>query len=175
MYMIGLGAAVFTGESDIAKIMQNAGLGAAALIIVVFSTVTTTFLDAYSAGVSSEAISKRLKEKPTAIVICIIGVLLSIFTPITQYENFLYLIGSVFAPMTAILLTDYFIVHRDSTNKAYSVENLILWSLGFILYRLFMNVDTPLGCTAPVMVIIALARIIINKILGVRKNAEGNA
>ena len=35
---------------------SKAGLGIAGLLIVVFSTVTTTFLDAYSAGISSESI-----------------------------------------------------------------------------------------------------------------------
>lgn len=52
MYVIGMGAAIYTGEYDIAQIMVKAGLGVFGLLIVVFSTVTTTFLDAYSAGVS---------------------------------------------------------------------------------------------------------------------------
>ena len=56
MYLVGMGAALFTGESDIAQIMVKAGLGIAGLLIIVFSTVTTTFLDAYSAGISSESI-----------------------------------------------------------------------------------------------------------------------
>ena len=56
MYLIGLGAALFTGEYDIAQIMLKAGLGIAGLLIIVFSTVTTTFLDAYSAGISNESI-----------------------------------------------------------------------------------------------------------------------
>ncbi len=171
MYAIGLAAAIFTGESDIAKIMMNAGLGIAAIIIVVFSTVTTTFLDAYSAGVSSESVSKKLKEKPVAVLVCVVGVILAVFTPITQYENFLYLIGSVFAPMTAILLTDYFILRKDASAKSFDWANLILWAAGFALYRLIINLDTPLGVTAPVMVITSLAGIIINKVSGVKKNA----
>ena len=56
MYVIGMGAAIYTGEYDIAQIMLKAGLGAAGLLIIIFSTVTTTFLDAYSAGISSESI-----------------------------------------------------------------------------------------------------------------------
>ena len=51
MYVIGMGAAIYTGEYDIAQIMVKAGLGIAGLLIIVFSTVTTTFLDAYSAGI----------------------------------------------------------------------------------------------------------------------------
>ena len=54
MYLIGMGAALFTGESDIAQILVKAGLGVVGLLIIVFSTVTTTFLDAYSAGISTE-------------------------------------------------------------------------------------------------------------------------
>lgn len=172
MYVIGLGAAIFTGESDVAKIMMNAGLGIAALIIVIVATVTTTFLDAFSAGVSSTAISSKLKEKPVAVAVCVLGVLLAIFTPITEYENFLYLIGSVFAPMTAILITDFFILKKDFSGKSFSWENLILWAAGFVLYRLLINMDTPLGCTVPVMVIIALLRIIISRLTGVKKNVQ---
>ena len=62
MYVIGMGAALFTGESDIAQILLKAGLSIAGLLIIVFSTVTTTFLDAYSAGISSESISAKSKE-----------------------------------------------------------------------------------------------------------------
>ena len=38
MYLIGMGAAIFTGEGDIALIMVKAGLGVAALLILILST-----------------------------------------------------------------------------------------------------------------------------------------
>ena len=83
MYIIGMGAAIFAQETDIALIMLKAGLGTLGLIVVVLSTVTTTFLDAFSAGVSSVSIFPKAKEKPVAIIITIIGTLLAIFTPIS--------------------------------------------------------------------------------------------
>ena len=171
MYAIGMGAALFTGESDIAKIMMGAGLGIVALVIVVFSTVTTTFLDVYSAGVSSESIWGKLKEKPVAIIVCLIGMMLAIFTPITQYENFLYLIGSVFAPMVAILITDFYILKKHHSDKAFNIINLLLWAIGFGIYRVFMNIDTPVGNTLPVMLITAALCLIANIIFGGKKNA----
>jgi putative hydroxymethylpyrimidine transporter CytX len=170
MYIIGMGAAIFTGESDIAKIMMTAGLGMAGLIIIIFSTVTTTFLDVYSAGVSAVSISKKFNEKWTAIIVCILGTLLAIFTPIEQFESFLYLIGSVFAPMIAIQIADNFILKKDSTYKNFDIVNLILWIIGFIIYRLFMNIDTPVGNTLPVMLITVLLTVIIWKIKGGREN-----
>lgn len=50
MFAIGLGAALFAGSSDIAQIAVNAGVGVVGLLVMVFSTVTTTFLDVHSAG-----------------------------------------------------------------------------------------------------------------------------
>lgn len=171
MYIMGMGASILTGECDIAKIMMSAGLGAAGLIIVVFSTVTTTFLDAYSAGVSTESISGKFKEKPIAIGVCIVGTILAIFTPITEYEGFLYLIGSVFAPMISVLIVSFFILKTDYSKKNCNYLNLLVWIIGFILYRMFMQLDTVIGNTLPVMVITALLCVIVNKFLGGNENA----
>lgn len=162
MYVIGLGATIFTGQSDIAQIMLQAGLGLIGVIIIIFSTVTTTFLDAYSAGVSFTSIKSKVNEKWIAIIVCIIGTLFAIFTPIEQYENFLYLIGSVFAPMIAILITDFFILKKDHTMKAVNITNLILWVIGFIIYRQFMAIDTVVGSTLPVMIITGVLCILVN-------------
>lgn len=164
MYIIGMGAAIFTGESDIATIMMKAGLSAAALVIIIFSTVTTTFLDAYSAGVSSVSISKKLKEKPVAVIVGVLGTLLAIFTPISQFEDFLYLIGSVFAPMIAVQIVNFFILRRDSSTQGFNWLNLAAWAVGFVLYRIFMGIDTPVGNTLPVMVITGVLCYAANKI-----------
>lgn len=164
MYLIGLGAALFTGESDVAAVMAGSGLGLAALLIVIFSTVTTTFLDASSAGISAVSISGKIKEKPAALTVCVIGTLLAIFTPITQLENFLYLIGSVFAPMIAIQIADFYLLGRDASDRKYAPENLIIWAAGFALYRIFLHIDTPLGNTFPVMFIVIALCVIVSKL-----------
>ena len=69
MYVIGMGAAIYTGEYDIAQIMLKAGLGIVGLLIIIFSTVTTTFLDAWSAGISSESIVAKLQGKYVAVAV----------------------------------------------------------------------------------------------------------
>lgn len=174
MYLIGLGSALFTANSDIAQILLNAGLGIAGLLTVIFSTVTTAYLDAFSAGVSAVSIVRRLDEKWTAAAVCVIGTLLAIVAPITQFENFLYLIGSVFAPMIAILIVDVFILKNDASQSAFNVKNLILWAVGFAVYRLSLTIDTPVGNTLPVMIITALLCLFVNKIGGLI-NARNNA
>ncbi|MDD3183851.1 MAG: putative hydroxymethylpyrimidine transporter CytX [Anaerostipes sp.] len=153
MYVIGMGAAIYTGEYDIAQIMVKAGLGIAGLLIIVFSTVTTTFLDAYSAGVSSVSISGKINEKWAGVIVTVIGIGAAIIYPMDNITEFLYLIGSVFAPMIAIQIVDYFFLKHDHVDKEYDILNLIIWLAGFIAYRKLMTIDTPVGNTLPDMVI----------------------
>ena len=169
MYIIGMGAALFTGESDIALIMVKAGLGVLGLIIVIFSTVTTTFLDAYSAGISQESITPKVKGKYVAVVVAAIGTVAAMIFPMDDITDFLYLIGSVFAPMIAIQIADYFIIHRDRREITVDVRNSIIWIIGFILYRLFMKMDIPVGNTLPDMMITILLCIGANAVLKPKK------
>ena len=151
MYLIGMGSAIFTAESDIAAIVVKAGLGVVGLLIIVFSTVTTTFLDAYSAGVSSESVSKKLRGKTVGIVVAVIGTVGAIFFPMDDITDFLYFIGSVFAPMIAVLIADFFLLRRTGEKRAFDLRNLVIWAVGFVIYRLLMRVDIPIGYTVPDM------------------------
>ena len=164
MYIIGMGAAIFTGESDIAQIMVKAGLGIAGLLIIVFSTVTTTFLDAYSAGISSESLSSKISGKWVAVAVTVIGAVGAIFLPLTDITDFLYFIGSVFAPMIAIQIADFFILKQNKETSAFSIQNLIIWLIGFVIYRLLMHVDIVVGNTLPDMLITIVICVAVSKI-----------
>lgn len=170
MYVIGMGAAIFTGESDIAQIMVKAGLGIAGLLIIVFSTVTTTFLDAYSAGVSSESLSSKISGKWVAVAVTVIGAVGAIFLPLTDITDFLYFIGSVFAPMIAIQIADFFILKQNKETSAFSIQNLIIWLIGFVIYRLLIHVDIVVGNTLPDMLITIVICVAVSKIRSKSKN-----
>ena len=169
MYVIGMSAALFTKESDIAQILLKAGFGIMGLLIVVLSTVTTTFLDVYSAGVSTESIFSKVEAKWVAIAVTIIGTLGAVILPMDDITGFLYLIGSVFAPMIAIQIVDFFVLKISHDEKKFSVQNIIIWGIGFIIYRVLMKVDTPIGSTIPSMLITIFISVIINKVFIKRK------
>lgn len=170
MYVIGMGAAIFTGEYDIAQIMLKAGFGVIGLLIIVFSTVTTTFLDAYSAGVSAVSISDKIQEKWAAIIVTVIGTVAAIVYPMDNITNFLYLIGSVFAPMIAVQIADYFVLKKaDAQKQGFQWRNLLVWVVGFVIYRLLMQVNTPVGNTLPDMIITVILCLIVEKIAGAMK------
>ena len=164
MYVIGMGAAIFTEESDIAQIMVKAGLGIAGLLIIVFSTVTTTFLDAYSAGISSESLSAKISGKWVAVAVTVIGTVGAIFFPLDDITDFLYFIGSVFAPMIAIQIADFFILKLNRDKKLFCIRNLIIWLIGFVVYRLLMRVDIIVGNTLPDMLITIALCVAVSKI-----------
>ena len=164
MFIIGMGAAIFTETSDVAQIMVKAGLGIAGLIIVVFSTVTTTFLDAFSAGVSSVSVYGKINEKHGAVVATVIGTVGACLINMDDITNFLYLIGSVFAPMIAVLIADYFILGHDSSSIQFDTGRFVIWIIGFVAYRLLMQVNTPVGNTLPDMVFTMIIAVIYGKI-----------
>ena len=173
MYAIGMGAAIFTAESDIAQIMVKAGLGIAGLLIVVFSTVTTTFLDAYSAGISGESILSKLKGKWVAVAAAVIGTVGAVLFNMDDITDFLYLIGSVFAPMIAVQIADHFILKKDSSDKSFDIISCIVWVIGFILYRFLMTKDIPVGNTLPDMAATIVICVIAKKLFaGAGKKAE---
>lgn len=169
MYIIGMGISIFTGESDIAQIMVKAGLGVAGLLIIVFSTVTTTFLDAWSAGISSESLSKNFRGKWFAIAATVIGTIGAIVYPMDDITDFLYLIGSVFAPMIAVQIADFFILHQDFSRKSVCIQNLVVWLIGFIVYRWLMGIDTILGNTLPDMIITIVVSVLASLLFGKTK------
>ena len=169
MYLIGMGAALFTSESDVGLIMARAGLGAAGLVIVVLSTVTTTFLDAYSAGVSTESLSPRIQGKWMAVAAAVLGTVGAIVFPMDNITDFLYLIGSVFAPMIAVQIADFYILHRDKAGCAVDVRGLVLWAVGFVAYRLLMQVDLPLGSTIPDIALTVVLCVVADKLFAKAK------
>ncbi|MCI8810614.1 MAG: putative hydroxymethylpyrimidine transporter CytX [Oscillibacter sp.] len=165
MYTIGMGAAIFTGGGDIAAIMVKAGLGIAALVILVLSTVTTTFLDAWSAGISAESLFARVPGKWVAAGVAAAGIFGAALFPMDDITGFLYLIGSVFAPMAAIQIADFFLLRRDRFHCPADLRSLVIWCAGFVLYRALMRVDLPVGCTLVDMCLTALLCVLADSFL----------
>jgi putative hydroxymethylpyrimidine transporter CytX len=158
MYLIGLGVAITAGTADPAGIMLAANLGLATLGIIILATVTTTFMDAYSAGVSFTTLIPGLDEKQVAFAMTILGTVLALAFDLEKYEEFLLAIGSVFAPLFAVLLTDYFL-RGNRTVRPQLLANwgaLAVWVLGVALYYQFIKLEFMFGATIPVMVVTGL-------------------
>ena len=98
------------------------------------------------------------------MVVTIIGTIGAIFLPLADITDFLYFIGSVFAPMIAIQIADFFILEQNMERKAFSIQNLMIWFIGFVIYRLLMHVDIVVGNTLPDMMITMIICVVVSKI-----------
>ena len=57
----------------------------------------------------------------------------------------------------------------DKSNQAVHVPNMIIWVIGFIAYRILMNIDMPVGNTLPDMVITIILCLVVGKLFPVSK------
>ncbi len=118
MYLIGLSAALATKsptpEAMVLELMVSFGLIVPAMVIVLFSTFTTTFLDIYSTAVSALNIYTKLGEKRGIIFGGAVGTIIAlIFVDYPgTYVHFLEYIGFVFCPLFGIVLADYFFTKK---------------------------------------------------------------
>lgn len=163
MYIIGLTGAMATGESTLSAIFSYSGIGVLAIIIIILSTVTTTFLDAYSAGISFESIKQNADGKKVSIIVSVIGIILAMIYPMDDITNFLYLIGSVFAPMIAVQIGDFFL--KNEKSKVDEKVNIISWVSGFIIYRILLKLDVAIGASILSVILTIIVTLILRKII----------
>lgn len=162
MYTIGLTGAMATGERTLSAIFSYSGIGSLAIVIIILSTVTTTFLDAYSAGISFEAIKEGAKGKMVAILVTGFGIVGALVYPMDDISNFLYLIGSVFAPMIAVQISDFFF--KKEKNSLDTKINIASWVLGFIIYRILLKLDIVIGASIASVILTIIVAIVLRKI-----------
>jgi nucleobase:cation symporter-1, NCS1 family len=153
MYLLGLVASLATKSPDpsaaVMGLMIKFGWPVSALMIVLFSTFTTTFLDIYSTAVSALNIAPRLGERKGVIIGGILGTITALFFPtLLNYEHFLLFIGAMFCPLFGVVLTDYFLVNKGVLDpeelyrkdgkywfwKGMNPVAILSWAIGFAVY-----------------------------------------
>ena len=66
--------------------------------------------------------------------------------------------------MIAIQIADFFILKKDVSRQKLNITNALIWIIGFVLYRILMNVDIIIGSTVPSMAATVVLCVIIGKI-----------
>ncbi len=114
--------------------------GSLAFAVLAARELDQCFADVYSTAVSLQNLRPRWDRRLLTIVItgcCTAGAL---WLNIADYENFLTLIGSVFVPLSAVLLTDYYVIARGDWDVSQRSGTrwlmLVPWAAGFVCYQL---------------------------------------
>jgi len=141
-YLIGLLALVTVARNpaDIYGAFIALPLGAVCFGILALRELDQSFANVYSTAVSTQNLRPLWDRRVLALAISAVTTVGALFLTIADYENFLILLGSVFVPMSAVLIIDFFVLARgrwDLSSRAPTRWLMLLaWAAGFVTYQL---------------------------------------
>ena len=99
-----------------------------------------SFANVYSTAASTQNLRPLWDRRVLAITIAVVTTVCALTLNIADYENFLTLLGSVFVPLSAVLIVDFFLLARGRWNLSERAPSrwlmLLPWAAGFITYQL---------------------------------------
>ncbi|MGH3251183.1 MAG: purine-cytosine permease family protein [Trebonia sp.] len=142
-YVIGLLALVTVAHGnsdDIFGAFIALPVGSLGFAILAARELDQSFADVYSTAISIQNLRPLWDRRVLAGVITGLVTAGALWLNIADYENFLTLLGSVFVPMSAVLIADYFAVPRRRWDLSASARSrwsmLVPWAVGFVIYQL---------------------------------------
>jgi putative hydroxymethylpyrimidine transporter CytX len=114
--------------------------GAIGFGILALRELDQSFANVYSTAASAQNLRPLWDRRVLAITISAVITTCALTLNIADYENFLVLLGSVFVPMSAVLIVDFFLLARgrwDLSARARSRWLMLApWAAGFVTYQL---------------------------------------
>jgi nucleobase:cation symporter-1, NCS1 family len=142
-YVIGLLALVTVANGnpdDIYGAFIALPVGSLGFAILAARELDQSFANVYSTAVSTQNLRPLWDRRVLAGVIAAATTAGALWLNIADYENFLDLIGSVFVPLAAVMITDYFIVSGRRWDLSVTARSrwlmLLPWAVGFVTYQL---------------------------------------
>jgi NCS1 family nucleobase:cation symporter-1 len=140
--LLGVVALTQVGQNpdEVFDLFLAVPLGTAAFAVLVLRETDQSFANVYSTAVSIQNMAPRWDRRilTSGIGALAIGVALTI--DISQYTNFLYLIGAVFIPLSGALIAAWLRTRGVGWNTATDAPlrpgMLLAWGAGFVAYQL---------------------------------------
>ena len=121
------------GASDVIAALVALPAGAIALAILLVDEVDEAFANVYSTAMSVQNLVPHLDRRIVAVTVGALATLLAGLLDFSQYQSFLFLIGSVFVPLIAVAAADFFFVSSQrwdvSASSRFRIAPVIAWAL----------------------------------------------
>lgn len=149
-YALGLVAlvTVASGADDMFGVFLAVPLGVLAFLVITVRELDQSFANVYSTTVSTQNLRPTWDRRAVSVVVGGVTTLLALFVDIYDYASFLSLIGSVFVPMFAVLVVDWFCFDgarrwdlAPTARARWSM--LVPWVAGFVTYQLLNPGQVP--------------------------------
>ncbi|HVU74649.1 MAG TPA: cytosine permease [Mycobacteriales bacterium] len=135
-----LAVAAYPNATDGSTALVALPAAGLALAVLVVDELDEAFANLYSTAVSTQNAQPSLDRRWLALGVGTVATGLAIGADYAEYESFLYLIGAVFVPLTAVFVIDYWVLRRGGwdTSKAAPrrLRMLVPWAAGFAAYEL---------------------------------------
>jgi NCS1 family nucleobase:cation symporter-1 len=131
----GIGVAIFGFAGGLAGVL---------ILGLIVGEAPNAFANIYSAAVSTLNMVPRASAAALSVVVGGLAFLLALLFTMDRYEVFLFLIGSVFVPLGAVFLADYFVRARGRYgpdlvfgpgSEGFRLPAVVPWVVGFVLYH----------------------------------------
>jgi putative hydroxymethylpyrimidine transporter CytX len=135
-------------DGDVIAGLLAVPAGALALLVLAVDEVDEAFANIYSTTMSVHNVAPGLDRRRVSIAVGTIATVLALVIDLRGYQAFLFLVGSVFVPLVAVLITDWFVISRGqwdlSDTSPARPAMLVAWLCGFVAYQL-VNPGTVAG------------------------------
>ncbi len=155
-FMLGAIYAAAAGANALIPALASVG-GGLALLFILMSEIDNAFADIHSAAVSCALLLRWCNVRMLSGVFGALCIGLALGTPIHHFEGFLILIGSIFAPLFGVVLSDHFLVrHRAPASIAGQAPRwrfgaLAAWAFGIVLYQTVYHLWPAVGASLPAL------------------------
>jgi NCS1 family nucleobase:cation symporter-1 len=139
-FALGVLVVAGMGGDDVIGSLLAIPAGALALAILAIDEIDEAFANIYSTAVSGQNLAPRVDRRALAVGVGVVSTLLATVLDTSEYENFLYLLGSVFVPLFAVFIVDYYVLRRRRWDTSETAPGrwlmLVPWLVGFVTYQL---------------------------------------
>ncbi len=162
-YALGVLLILVLPGGDLIGSILSVAFGAAGLALLLGDEADNAFADIYSAAISLKNVRPGWSTRWLVVSIGAIVLAIALAVDLTQYQNLLFLVGSLFTPLFGVLFADYFVLRRRAYGtaelyptgpstarpKGVNLVALLAWGAGIVSYLLVINVAPWLGGTLP--------------------------
>jgi NCS1 family nucleobase:cation symporter-1 len=162
-YALGVLLILVLPGGDLIGAILSIAFGAAGLALLLGDEADNAFADIYSAAISVKNVRPGWSTRWLVVSVGAVVLAIALAVDLTQYQNLLFLVGSLFTPLFGVLFADYFLLRRRAYRtaelyptgpstarlKGVNVVALLAWGAGIGSYLLVITVAPWLGGTLP--------------------------
>jgi NCS1 family nucleobase:cation symporter-1 len=148
LFQFGFGAILvlshpsISGPSDVLTTVAAGGVGSVlALLALTVDETDEAFANIYSTAVSLQNYVPRASQRLLIVVVAVVATAISLGIDLTQYQQFLLLLGAFFVPLFGVLLADWLVAGRHYSRAdifggpVWRPGMILSWIVGFCLYE----------------------------------------